>query len=74
MKTFYSILSLNIKPEINERLSFGMIMIYGENVFFRYSRNKLSAIQRLISPEMYRAAFDYLKLIESSVKSKQNTF
>lgn len=69
MKTFYSILSLNIKPEINERLSFGMIMIYGEKVFFHYSKNKLSVIQRLISSEMYRAALDYLKLIENSVSS-----
>lgn len=27
MKTFYSILSLNIRPEINERLSIGMLLI-----------------------------------------------
>lgn len=72
MKTFYSILSLNIKPEINERLSFGMLMIYGEMVFFRYSKIKLTAIQRLISPEKYKAAIDYLKLIESSFKSNLN--
>lgn len=67
MKTFYSILSLNIKPEINERLSFGMIMISGEKVRFEYSKNKLSVIQRLISNETYRATLDYLKMIEKSV-------
>ncbi len=70
MKTFYSILSINIKPEINERLSIGMIMIYGDKVFFQYSKNKLSVIQRLISNETYRAALDYLRLIEKSVSSK----
>ena len=69
MKTFYSILSLNIKPEINERISFGMIMIYGDKIFFHYSKNKLSVIQRLISNEIYKAALDYLKLIEKSIAS-----
>jgi hypothetical protein len=70
MKTFYSILSINIKPEINERLSIGMIMIYGDKVFFQYSKNKLSVIQHLIPSETYKAALDYLKLIKNSVASK----
>lgn len=69
MKTFYSILSLNIKPEINERLSLGMIMISGEKVHFYYSKNKLSIGQRLVSKETYKAALNYLKLIERSVAS-----
>lgn len=69
MKTFYSILSLNIKPEINERLSFGLIMISGEKVRFSYSKHKLSVIHRLITKETYRAALDYLNLINESVVS-----
>ncbi len=71
MKTFYSILSLNIKPEINERLSVGMIMIFQEKVYFHYSKQKLSVIQNLIGKETYKSALDYLKLIENAVTSNE---
>lgn len=69
MKTFYSILSLNIKPEINERLSLGMIMISGEKVHFHYSKTKLTILQRLVSKDVSTAALNYLKMIERSVAS-----
>ena len=71
METFYSIVSLNIRPEINERLSVGMIMIFQEKVFFHYSKQKLSIIQHLIGKETYKAALDYLKLIENAVASNK---
>lgn len=69
MKTFYSILSVNIRPEINERLSIGLLMICGERVLFRHSISKLSVIQKLISRDVYKATQNYLKLIETSVTS-----
>jgi len=72
MRSFYSILSLNIKPEINERLSVGMIMIFGEKVFFHYSKQKLSIIQRLVSKNVYKATLDYLKMLEQSVSNSEN--
>ncbi len=71
MKTFYSILSINIRPEINERLSVGLIMIFGERVFFRYSSSKLSIIQRLTNKEIHKATQNYLKLVEISVQSNK---
>jgi len=69
MKTFYSILSVNIRPEINERLSIGLLMICGEKVLFRHSASKLSVIQKLISKDVYKATQNYLKLVETSVTS-----
>jgi len=71
MKTFYSILSINIRPEINERLSIGLLMICGEKVFFRHSTSKLSVIQKLISKDVYKATQNYLKLVETSVSSNE---
>ncbi len=68
MKTFYSILYLNIKPEINERLSLGMLMVFGEKGFYRYSRQKLSVAQKLISKDRYKASAEYLKLVEKAVE------
>jgi len=67
MRTFYSILSINIKPEINERLSVGMIMIFKEKIFFRYSKQKLSVIQRLVNKDFHKATQDYLKMIDKSI-------
>jgi len=71
MKTFYSILSINIRPEINERLSIGLLMICGEKVLFRHSASKLSVIQKLISKDVYKATQNYLKLVETSVTSNE---
>jgi hypothetical protein len=71
MKTFYSILSINIRPEINESLSVGMLMIYGEKVFYRYSKSKLSIANNLIGKPSYRTALDYLRYIERAVNNKE---
>lgn len=71
MKTFYSILSLNIKPEINERLSVGMVMVFKEKVFFHLSKRKLSVIQKLVSKERYKASLNYLKMIEKSSSTNE---
>lgn len=71
MKTFYSILSINIRPEISERLSVGLIMVTGERVFFRYSSSKLSIIQKLTDNEIHKATQNYLKLVETSVHSNK---
>lgn len=67
MKTYYSILSLNITPEINERLSVGMIMVCRDTIFFHYSQSKLSIIKKIISNSTYKAALDYLKLIHKTI-------
>jgi hypothetical protein len=72
MKTFYSILSLNIKPEINERLSVGMLMICEKKVLFHFSKQKLSNLQKLIRKDVYSAALDYLKMVERSFRQNEN--
>lgn len=73
MKTYYSILSVYVNPEINERLSVGMLMVSGEDVFFNYSGSKLSVIKKLVSKNTYNAARHYLKLVERSVERKNTT-
>lgn len=72
MKTFYSILSLNIKPEINERLSVGMIMVFKERVFFHFSKQKLLVIQKLVNRDIYKASVDYLKMVEKSFSTNES--
>jgi len=74
MKTFYSILSVNIRPEINERLSLGLLMICGDKVLFRYSVSKLTVIQKLIGKDVFKATQNYLKLVETSAASNKAIF
>ncbi len=75
MKTYYSILYFNIRPEIDERLSIGLLMVFGTKVGFRYSKQKLNAAKGLISTPVFKAAINYLKYIDRSVDSykKVNT-
>lgn len=73
MKSFYSILSVYIKPEIDEHLSVGLIMIHGEKVFFHYSKPKLSLIQQLLGKNRYKATLNYLKLVKKSVDENKNS-
>lgn len=47
-------------------------MIFGEKVFFHYSKQKLSIIQRLVSKNVYKATLDYLKMLEQSVSNSEN--
>jgi len=74
MKTFYSILSVNINPEIVERISIGMLMTYGESVFYHYSKHKLSLIKKLIGKTTYKATLNYLKLIGKCVGKREDVF
>lgn len=63
----YSIIYAVIRPEISERISVGLIIIDGEEVDVRYSRQKLSALQAFFSEKEYKFIYRVVK----SMKSKQ---
>ena len=71
MKTFYSILNLYIRPEIEEKLSLGMLLVDGSKVRFEYSRNKLKHSKNFISKATYRAVTNYLKYVQDAVSSNE---
>ena len=50
----YSIIYAVIRPEISERISVGLIIIDGDEVDVRYSRQKLNALQGLFPEKEYR--------------------
>lgn len=54
-KLRYSIIYAVIRPEISERVSVGLIFVDGEKVEVRYSRQKLNALQALLSGNEYRS-------------------
>jgi hypothetical protein len=50
----YSIIYAVIRPEISEQVSVGLIIVDGEQVDVRYSRQKLNALQGLFPEKEYK--------------------
>ena len=50
----YSIIYAVIRPEISERVSVGLIIVDGDNIDIRYSKQKLNALQALFSEKEYK--------------------
>ena len=51
----YSIIYADIRPEIKERLSLGVLTIEQDKVRVMYSRKKLSIVKLLYPPKEYKA-------------------
>lgn len=66
-KLKYSIIYAVIRPEISERLSVGLIIVEGDKVEVRYSRQKLNALQALFSEKEYK----FIARVVSSMKKNQ---
>lgn len=66
MISHYSILSAQIRPEIQEKISVGFLMI-GEQgeIMFEYSPNKLGIAKKLLTPNSYLQLKDSLSNISS---------
>lgn len=60
----YSIIYAVIRPEISERLSVGLIIVDGDKVDIRYSRQKLNALQALFTEKEYK----FVARVVSSMK------
>lgn len=63
-KLRYSIIYAVIRPEISEQISVGLIIVDGEQVDLRYSRQKLNALQGLFPEEEFR----FLSRVVSQMK------
>ena len=66
----YSIVYAVIRPEINEKLSVGLILLNDENTTFRYSENKMRAVKELYSPKEY---LFFERMIQNLHKDKSIT-
>ncbi len=74
METFYSILSVTLRPEIDEKLSVGIVLIGKNKVFFYSSSNKLIALKKLVSQNVYNGIKHSIKLIEKGFNIKQREY
>jgi hypothetical protein len=59
-------LSVQIRPEIQEKMSIGFLLVGDGNVFFNFSKNKLSAAKGLLQDAPF-------KLLRDSIRNMENT-
>lgn len=50
----YSIIFALLQPEIDEKISLGLIFVDGDKIEIQYSAHKLSALKSLYSPEKHQ--------------------
>jgi len=65
MATYYSILSVLIRPEIQEKISVGLLLFDKKKIFFNYSKNKLHAAKSLLQEDAYKLLKDSIRNIEN---------
>lgn len=58
MKTYYSIISAQIRPEINEHLTIGLILIGDKESHLTISINKIEVIEKLLSFDRFYGLWD----------------
>lgn len=72
MNTYYTILSVAIRPEIDEKLSIGLILINNKQVSFFVSESKLITIKKLVSQSFFKGVKASIKFIENSFRKNHN--
>lgn len=72
MTTYFTIISAVLRPEIQEKISVGLFISNGEDFYFEYSKNKLSALKPLLSSEAFQNLKDGMVNIENFSKKVKN--
>ena len=73
MKPFYSIIYAVIRPEIDEKISVGIILLDENQVSLSISENKLSSLKKTVSKNYLNSIKFSLSLIEKSFILKQSS-
>jgi len=76
MKSHYSILSAVVRPEIQEKISIGLLLVSTNEVYFQVSKTKLSAVRTLLDSSLYKYLNETIKQIDAAVlkeDSNKNT-
>jgi hypothetical protein len=74
LKTQYSILSVLIRPEIQEKISIGLLLFDESEVIFNYSDNKLNVSKDLLSDTSYKILKDVIKALDDKFNETFNLY
>jgi hypothetical protein len=70
MKSHYSILSAVVRPEIQEKISIGLLLVSADELFFSFSKNKISVARTLLDSSLYKFLNETIRQIDSAVSSE----
>ena len=71
MKSHYSILSAVVRPEIQEKISIGLLLVTTSDVYFQFSKTKLLAVRTLLDSSLYKYLNETIRQIDAAV-AKEN--
>jgi len=74
MQSHFSILSASIRPEIQEQVAIGLMLVGSDNVQFRFSKNKLAVVRELLSNQTFKYLKDTIKQISSATFKENEKF
>ena len=72
MKSHYSILSAIVRPEIEEKISIGLLLVSTNEVYFQFSKTKLSAVRTLLDASLYKYLNETIRQIEVAVLNEDS--
>lgn len=67
MQSYFTIISANIRPEIDEKISIGLLLVSGRDVYFNYSKEKLNVTKELLPAVTQRYLKDTIKQIATEI-------
>jgi len=71
MKSHYTILSAVIRPEIQEKISVGLLLVSTNGLFFMCSKNKLSVVRSLIDNSLYKFLNETIRQIDTAIANEK---
>jgi hypothetical protein len=74
MQSHFSILSVSIRPDIQEQVTIGLLLVGNDSVHFRFSKNKLSIVRELLSQQANKYLKDSLRQISVLVLKENEKF
>ena len=72
MKSYYNILSVLVRPEIEEKITIALLFVTDNKVYFECSKNKLQIAKSLIDSSLYKYLTESIRQIENAVNMEKN--
>jgi hypothetical protein len=70
MKSHYTILSAVVRPEIQEKISIGLLLVSTSGLYFSCSKNKLAVVRSLIDNSLFRFLNDTIRQIDLAIETE----
>ena len=74
MQAHFSILSASIRPEIQEQLAIGLLLVGSNSVYFDFSKTKLTILNELLTPQALKYLKDTVKQISQASSNEKEKF